>query len=92
MWWTLWWVWAVAALVLGAVEIFAPAYIFLGLGVGAAAVAVLSGFSLFGLGALSLPATLVVFALLSLAAVVVLRQLLGVRDGQVRVWDKDIND
>lgn len=92
MWWSFWWVWAVAALVLGALEVFAPAYVFLGLAVGAAAMAVLSAFSLFGLGALSLPATLVVFALLSLAAVVLLRQLLGVRQGQVKVWDRDINE
>jgi len=40
----------------------------------------------------SLPTTLLVFAVTSLVSWVVLRQVLGIRKGQVKVWDKDIND
>ena len=36
-----------------------------------------------------IPATLV-FAVLSLVAWIVLRRVVGVKDGQVKVWDKDI--
>ena len=41
---------------------------------------------------LSLPMTFLVFAVVSLISWIALRQLLGVRRGQVKVWDEDIND
>jgi hypothetical protein len=34
----------------------------------------------------------VIFALFSLIACVILRQIFGVRRGQVKIWDRDIND
>ena len=85
-----WWVWLGAGLVLGILEVIVPGYIFLGFALGAA----LMGASLwFGfLTGLGLPAMLVLFALISLAAFIVLRAALGVRHGQVKHWDRDIND
>ena len=40
----------------------------------------------------SLPWTLVIFAVLSVIAWVVLRRVVGVRKGQVKVIDRDVND
>ena len=38
MWWSLWWVWMVGALLLAILEVMAPAQIFLGFAIGAAGV------------------------------------------------------
>ena len=38
------------------------------------------------------PLTLIVFALASLIAWIVLRKVVGIRPGQVKVWDRDINE
>jgi hypothetical protein len=38
MWWSLWWVWLVAAILLAILEVVAPAQIFLGFAIGAAGV------------------------------------------------------
>ncbi|MEM0950166.1 MAG: hypothetical protein AAGK37_22425 [Pseudomonadota bacterium] len=92
--WSVWWAWLVAALVLAILEIFAPAFLFLGFAVGAAVTGVLMAFG----GPLavamtgSLPVTLLVFAVASLAAWIALRRVLGIRDGQVKVFDRDINE
>lgn len=89
--WSVWWVWIVGALVLAFVEVLAPAQIFLGFAVGAA----LTGLALLigvpGLAG-SLPATLLVFAILSLVAWITIRKAVGIRKGQVKVWDRDINE
>jgi membrane protein implicated in regulation of membrane protease activity len=89
--WSVWWVWIVGALVLAFVEVLAPAQIFLGFAVGAA----LTGLALLigvpGLAG-SLPATLLVFAILSLVAWITIRRVVGIRKGQVKVWDRDINE
>ncbi|MEX5727673.1 membrane protein [Rhodovulum iodosum] len=85
---SLWWVWLAAAVVLGILEILAPSYIFVGFAIGAA---VTGGLMWLGM-TLALPWTLLVFALVSLAAWLTLRQLLGIRKGQVKVWDRDINE
>ena len=89
--WATWWIWMIGALALAFIEVVAPAQIFLGFAVGAA----LTGLALLigvpGL-ATSLPTTLVVFAVLSLVAWIVTRKVLGVRPGQVKVWDRDINE
>ncbi len=92
--WDVWWIWAAAALLLGIVEVLAPGFFFLGFAVGAGAVALLL---LFGGPATavittSLPLLLVVFAVVSILAWLVLRQVAGVRKGQVRSIDHDIND
>lgn len=87
--WNVWWVWIVAGFALGVLEVLAPGYIFLGFAIGAVVTGVLVGTGLMG-G--SLPALLLVFAVASVAAWLALRRTMGVREGQVKLWDKDIND
>ena len=89
--WQEWWVWVVAGLVLAGLELAIPGYIFLGFAVGA----VLTGLGLalqWGLVGVSLPVLLLIFAGLSLASWIVARRVLGIRTGQVKYWDRDIND
>ena len=83
-----WWVWVVLGFALGVLEILAPGYIFLGFAIGAVLTGVLVGL---GVPA-GLPAMILIFAVASLVAWLVLRRAMGVREGQVRVWDRDIND
>ena len=90
----LWWVWVSAGVLMGIVEVFIPGFFFLGFSVGA----VLTGLVLLAggpfaawLGA-SLPFTLLFFAVLSLISWIVLRRVVGVRKGQLKVWDRDINE
>jgi membrane protein implicated in regulation of membrane protease activity len=90
----LWWVWVSAGVLMGIVEVFIPGFFFLGFSVGA----VLTGLVLLAggpfaawLGA-SLPFTLLFFALVSLISWIVLRRVVGVRKGQLKVWDRDINE
>lgn len=71
-------------------EVLIPAWIFLGFAVGAFVIGVMMAIGI-GTG-LSLPWLLVVFAVFSLVAYLVLRQMFGIRRGQVKVWDRDIND
>ena len=89
--WSLWWVWMIGALLLAILEVIAPAQIFLGFAAGAAGVglALLAGVP--GLAG-SLPLTLLVFAVLSLVAWLILRPMLGVREGQVKHFERDINE
>ena len=84
-----WWVWMVAGLGLAILEVILPGYIFAGFAVAA----VLTG-ALIWLGVLgaSLPVALVVFAVVSLAAWGALRALFGKNLGEVKRWDRDIND
>ena len=86
--WTVWWAWVVFGVALGVLEVLVPGFIFLGFAVGAVLVGVLVGIGLLG-G--SVPVLALVFAVLSLVAWVVLRRVVGVKEGQVKVWDKDIN-
>jgi membrane protein implicated in regulation of membrane protease activity len=89
MWWSIWWVWIVAGFLLGMLEIVMPGYIFLGFAIGAVASGILVGIGV----APASPALLVlIFAVCSLVAWLVLRRTMGVRAGQVKVWDRDIND
>ena len=89
--WTLWWVWIVAALVLSIIEVFVPAFVFLGMAVGAVVVGVGLAFGLLGWIA-TVPALLLIFAVASVIAALVLRSVIGVRRGQVKIWDRDINE
>lgn len=83
-----WWVWIAAGVALGIIEVIVPGYIFLGFAAGA----VLTG-SLLGLGLQAgAPLMLLIFGLLSLAAWLVMRRLFGIRKGQIKIWDRDIND
>lgn len=88
MWWEIWWIWLAAALALGILEIFAPGFIFLGFALGAAAVGVLMALGLSS----TLPWLLVIFAVVSLLCWVAMRRAFGIRKGQVKVWDTDINE
>ena len=92
--WAIWWVWAVAALGLAALELTAPGYVFLGFAIGAAATAVVvgSGAPLSVWIASNVALTMMLFAVSSLVAWVALRAALGVRKGQVKVIDRDINE
>ncbi len=89
MLWEAWWVWVIGGFVLGVFEVMAPGYIFVGFAIGAVLTGWLIGFGLLG-G--SLPVLIAVFAVLSLVAWVALRQVLGIRAGQVKTIDRDINE
>jgi membrane protein implicated in regulation of membrane protease activity len=88
MWWLLWWVWVAVAIVLGLLEVIAPAFVFLGFSAGAfgTAVLVLLGVD-FGIGG-----TLLVFALLSAASYGALRLWLGAHKGRAKIIERDINE
>ncbi|UWQ14047.1 hypothetical protein K3556_14200 [Aliiroseovarius sp. M344] len=88
MLWSTWWVWVAGAIALGIFEMLAPGFIFLGFAVGAAVV----GLLLFLGIALSLPWVLVLFAAISLVTWLILRQVIGVRKGQSKRIDVDINE
>lgn len=84
-----WWAWVILGFALGVLEVLAPGYIFLGFAIGAVLTGVLVGI---GLAPAGFAALLLVFAVLSVVAWLVLRRVVGVRGGQVKVWDRDIND
>ena len=86
--WHEWWVWMVAAIGLAVLEVLAPGYVLLGFALGAVLV---SGLLAFG-AAPSAPVLALVFALASLIAWFALRRMFGIRRGQVKIWDRDIND
>ena len=92
--WNEWWVWAVAGLVLAILEVVVPGWIFLGFALGAGATALLlaAGGPLGAPMAGSIAILLVVFAVLSLVAWIVLRKLFGLRGGSVKTFDHDINE
>lgn len=86
--WTVWWAWVVLGFLLGILEILAPGYIFLGFAIGAVLTGAVAALGL----TTSLPVLLLVFAVASVIAWLVLRKVMGVREGQVKVWKRDIND
>ncbi|MCA2008400.1 hypothetical protein [Tritonibacter mobilis] len=86
--WSLWWVWGVIALGLAIIEILLPGFVFLGFAIGAAAVAVILLTPL----SLTLPVLLLVFAVLSLVAWLILRRVFALPKGQVKTFETDIND
>lgn len=87
--WTEWWVWMSGALILATLEVLIPGYVFLGFAIGAAVMGLLI---LFGVSATGLALTLVVFSVLSLISYIAMRKIFGLRTGQVKIWDTDIND
>lgn len=89
MLWSAWWVWMIAGAILAILEIVIPGFILLGFAIGAAIVGILLWIGLLG-GSLAM--LLLVFAVASLVAWLALRKIVGVRHGQVKVWDRDIND
>lgn len=87
--WTEWWVWMSGALILATLEVLIPGYIFLGFAMGAGFMGLLI---LFGVSATGLALTLVIFSVLSLMSYLVMRKVFGLRSGQVKIWDTDVND
>lgn len=89
-----WWVWVAGGLALGILELFAPGYLFVGFAVGGVVTGAVIGLGLPGAASLAAsPAlALTVFGLVSLAVWLGLRRLVGVRNGQVRRIEHDIND
>ena len=85
----LWWAWVVAGFALGVLEVIVPGFIFLGFAIGA----VVTG-ALIGLGVLTGGPSLLllVFAAISVATWFTLRRTMGVREGQSKIWHKDINN
>lgn len=94
MWWSEWWVWLAAALVLAIGEVLLPTFILLGFAIGAA----IAGFVFLIGGPLaiwlagSLPLAILFFAIMSLLSWLGLRRWLGLRKGQVKTFDHDVND
>lgn len=84
------WLWIAAGIVLLILEVVVSGFILLGFGVGALIVGLLLVFG--GNLIASLPIALLVFAVSSLVAWIVIRKLVGVRKGQVKIWDTDINE
>jgi inner membrane protein len=84
-----WWSWIVLGFALGVLEILSPGFIFLGFAIGAVLTGVLVGL---GLSPSGLPALVLIFAVLSVISWLALRRTMGVREGQVKVWNRDIND
>jgi len=89
MWWQQGWVWVVAGIALAVLEVLAPGYIFLGFAVGAIITGVMIWVGILGSG---WPALAFVFAVVSLIAWWAFRRLFGLPGGQVKIWDRDIND
>lgn len=83
-----WWAWVILGFGLGVLEIMVPGFIFLGFAIGAVITGALVGF---GISA-GPPALILIFAVVSVVAWLVLRRVVGVREGQVKIWDRDIND
>ena len=87
-----WWAWAILAMILAVFEIILPAFVFLGMTIGAACVSL---FMLLGGARImegSVAATLVIFAVASLIATLILRWMFELPKGQVKTFDRDIND
>ena len=89
MLWQEWWVWVVGGIILAVLELLAPAYILLGFAIGAIATGALIALGVLGS---SLPVMILVAALVSLIAWLVIRKVFGLRRGQVKIWKHDIND
>ena len=92
--WGFWWVWLSGAVVLGLIEIVVPGYVFLGFALGAAitGIVLLVGGPVAGMLAASVPALALFFAVVSLLSWLGLRRGLGIRKGQIKIIDRDINE
>jgi inner membrane protein len=85
----IWWAWIVLGVVLAVLEVMIPGFIFLGFAIGAGITGVLMALGLF---AGNVPLAVLVFAVLSVLAFLVLRRVVGVTKSQKKVWTKDINE
>ena len=87
--WQSWWVWMSAAVFMATLEVLAPGYIFLGFAISAFGVGLLL---LVGIPLGGIAATMLVFAVLSLIAYLLMRKVFGIKGGSAKIWDRDIND
>jgi membrane protein implicated in regulation of membrane protease activity len=87
-----WWAWAILAMILAVFEIILPAFVFLGMTIGAACVSLFMLLGGAGIIEGSVAATLVIFAVASLIATLILRWMFELPKGQVKTFDRDIND
>ncbi|MDF2141125.1 hypothetical protein [Paenirhodobacter sp. CAU 1674] len=83
------WVWVAGGVVLAALEMLAPGFYLLGLAAGALLVGVLVWVGVMGT---SLPVMVLVMAVTAVPVWLIARRLVGVRAGQVKRWDRDINE
>ena len=90
----LWWVWVSGGIVLGILEVLVPGFFFLGFSSGAivTGLVLLAGGPFAAWLAGSVAYTVLFFALVSLLSWLALRRFVGVRKGQLRIWDRDINE
>lgn len=84
-----WWAWVIFGFLIGILEILVPGYIFLGFAIGAVVTGTLVGA---GIALTGLTALLMTFAVISVVAWFILRRVVGVREGQVKIWHRDVND
>ncbi len=91
-WLMLWWVWVGIALVLGIVELLAPAFIFLGFAIGALAIAGLLLLLPGLLAGLSFNALMALFAVLSLVGWIILKFAFKDQSSGTEIITHDIND
>ncbi|WP_380055590.1 NfeD family protein [Falsihalocynthiibacter sp. SS001] len=87
--WMDWWLWMAGGIVLGILEILVPGSIFLGFAIGAISIGALQ---LIGVPLGGIYTVLLIWAVISAVAWIVLRRVLGVRRGQSKTFDRDIND
>ncbi len=87
--WTNGWLWVIAGLVVALIELVLPGYVFLGTAI---ALVVMGLLLLTGIWGIGLPGTLIVVAVMSFVAWLLLRRWMGIQHGQVRIWRDDIND
>jgi len=92
--WEVWWAWIAFGLVLAILELLAPGFVFVGFALGAVATGLVLWTDLFPAAWMdgSFARHLLVFAVLSVGFWVLVRALLGVRGGQVKTFDRDINE
>lgn len=92
--WAEWWVWGAAAILLAIGEVILPSFVLLGFGIGAGVIAALLflGGPVAAFVSGSIPVLVLSYAVMSLIAWLLLRRFLGVYRGQVKTFDKDIND
>lgn len=89
MFWQEWWVWVAAGFALGVLEVLIPGYLFLGFAIGAI---LTGGLVALGLAGSSLSPLLAIFGVASAIAWLLLVRSFGNKKGQVKIWDRDIND